>query len=126
VEDVHHFDIDMTLAGDGTTVIMDGKRLTGVRSFRIDCGIDQVSRITLEILGTANLAGDGQVWVKPPTDEMAERIEAAEIRAEEAEARAEAAEAKDGDSVLPPGGTLAYIVPVDPAAPPQIDGKGQL
>lgn len=118
MEDVNHFDIDMKVNGFDTTILMNGKLLAGVRSFKIECGADQISRVTLEIIGTAKLTGEGQVWVKDMTRELTDRAHTAEDRADVAEARADAAEANpggDGKFLAPEGGTLAYIVPVEPA-----------
>ena len=71
VQDTHHFDINMTLTGMGTSILMDGKPVTGVRSFRIDCGVDRVSTITLEVNCTTNLTGNGQVWIIDPAKQEA-------------------------------------------------------
>lgn len=121
---MHHFDIKMTPECERTEILMDGRPLTGVRAFRVECAPGTVTKITLELTGTASLVGDGQVWVKDATQELADKAVAAEIRADEAEARADAAEAKDG-GFPPPGSTLAYIVPVEPDAHGQQEGKPQ-
>ena len=109
---MHHFEITMGETCAEAVVKMDGKVVTGLKSFSVDCGVHDVPRITLEleIAETSLLSGRAQVWVRDKTDELVER-------AEVAEARAEACESEHGHP--PPGSTLAYIVPVDPT---KLDG----
>ena len=115
---MHHFDIKMSPKCEQTEIRMDGRALTGVRAFKVECAPGTVTKITLELTGTASLVGDGQVWVKDTTaQELTDRTDAAEARADVAEARADAAEAKEGSGFPPHGGTLAYIVPVEVGLP---------
>ena len=79
--DVHHFDIDVALIGDRTKILMDGRPIVGVRSICVNVGMNDISKITLEIVGTASITGDAQVWIKDATQEMSDRTTAAEARA---------------------------------------------
>lgn len=108
--DVHHFDIDVALIGNRTKILMDGRPIIGVRSVCVNVDANEISKITLEIVGTASVTGDAQVWIKDSTQEMSDRTTVAEARADAAEARASAAEATGTASM--DGATLAYIVPV--------------
>ena len=124
--DVHHFEINVALIGDRTTILMDGRPVVGVRSVCVNVGVDEISKITLEIVGTASVTGDAQVWIKDSTQEMFDRTDAAEAKADAAlirtgaaEARADAAEANSPAGLE--GATLAYIVPV--GAVPVVDGE---
>lgn len=74
MEDVHHFDIDVKLTGQGSTVLMDGQPLRCVRSVCVKVGIDQLSTVTLEVIGTGKITGDAQVWIKPPDEEKDEDV----------------------------------------------------
>jgi hypothetical protein len=127
---VHHFDIKMTPKCEQTEILMDGRPLTGVHAFKVECAPGQVTKITLELAGTASLVGNGQVWVKDTTQELTDRADVAEgrahtaeDRADVAEARADAAEAGHGGTFPPPGSTLAYIVPVETVASDDDEGK---
>lgn len=109
---------------DKTRVLMDGKPLTGVHAFRIECSKGGITRITLELAGTASIDGEAQVWVKDENQNLINRADAADGRANAAvnraaaadnrataaEARADAAEARP--MIDTSTGTLAYIVPV--------------
>ncbi len=100
---------------------MDGRPLAGVRAFKVECAPGTVTKITLELTGTASLAGDGQVWVKDATtQELTDRADVAETRADVAEARADAAEANGPDI---DAGTMVYIVPVPQEARDAAEGK---
>lgn len=121
---MHHFDIHMAVECDKTRVLMDGKPLEGVHAFRVECNKGGITRITLEMSGTANIDGQGQVWVKDENLDLINRADAADgrataagHRADDADNRASAAEARaDAAEARPPfdpsTGTLAYIVPV--------------
>ena len=63
MEDVHHFDIDVKLTGQGSTILMDGKPLRCVRAICVDVGVDKLSTVTIEVVGTAKLQGDAQFWI---------------------------------------------------------------
>lgn len=93
---------------DQTRVLMDGKPLHGVHAFRIECSKGGITRITLELSGTADIDGQAQVWVNgsdpPPQSPPAEPKPAA------AEARPDGVDPKP--LIDPATGTLAYIVPV--------------
>ena len=81
MKDVHHFDINATITGQGSTILMDGQRLKCVRSISLDVGVDKLTTITLEVIGTAKLTGDAQVWVKnadedeKPAEDDAEKVD---------------------------------------------------
>ena len=121
---MHHFDIHMETECDKTRVLMDGKPLNGVHAFRIECSRGGITRITLELSGTANIEGQGQVWVKDDNLDLINRADAADgrataagQRADNADNRATAAEARADAAETrapfdPSTGTLAYIVPV--------------
>lgn len=96
MEDAHHFEINAKLAGLGSTVSMDGNLLKNVRSVKLSVACDEITAITLEIIGTARVHGQGQVWIvdadKVAAEEaaaLAEQRELAELDAEEAELAAE-------------------------------------
>lgn len=115
--DVHHFDIKVNLIADNSTVLMDGRPLTGVRSICLDVEQGKVSTVTLELDATATVFGDAKVWIKDQTQALSDKTDAAEARADAAdirtvvaEARADAAEASSTAGM--DGATLAYIVPV--------------
>jgi hypothetical protein len=117
MEDVHHFDVDVALAGVGTTIMLDGRPLCGVRSIKVESGVDQVSKITLEIIGTAKLTGDGAVYVLDRTQEMTDKVTDAETRATYAETRATDAEDRsqfpgDPDRVAIPSSGVTPNTPV--------------
>lgn len=76
MEDAHHFEIDAKLAGLGSTVKMDGLVLKNVRSVKVSVGCDEITAITLEVVGTAKVHGQGRVWI----------IDADKVAAEEAAA----------------------------------------
>lgn len=120
---MHHFDIKLTPKCEAVEILMDGRPLTGVHAFKVECAPGTVTKITLELAGTASLVGEGQVWVKDTTQELTDRAHTAEDRADVAEARADAAEAGHSGTFPPPGSTLAYIVPVEAINPDDEDGK---
>ena len=118
---MHHFDIKLALNCCESQILMDGRQLTGVQAFRIECGGDHASRIVLEITATVNLTGDAQVWISDAVQTQTDKADAADARADVADARADAAnaradlsEAKASPDVH--GATLAYIVPVSQEA----------
>lgn len=119
---MHHFEITMGETCADAVVKMDGKVVTGLKSFSIDCGVHEVPRITLEleIAETSLLSGRAQVWVRETTSAAAKSVDTANHRADVAEARADAAESVLG----PQGGTLAYIVPVDSTKLDSLADKG--
>ena len=119
---MHHFDIKMTLNCQDVQILMDGRPLSGVKGFRVECGDGHTSRIILEIAASADLIGEAQVWVKDETQELFDKAEAAEDRADVAEARADAAEAKVPNIEH---GTLAYIVPVPQETRDAAEGKSR-
>lgn len=86
MEDAHHFEIEAKLAGLGSTVKMDGTTLKNVRSVKVSVGCDEITAVTLEIVGTAKVHGIGQIWI----------VDADKIAAEEAAADA----ASDSGCVL--------------------------
>ena len=92
MEEAHHFEVDAKLAGLGSTVKMDGLILKNVRSVKVDVGCDQITAITLEIVGTAEVHGQGRVWI----------IDADKVAAEEAAAAA-------GDDVFAPDDEIAAL-----------------
>jgi hypothetical protein len=115
---MHHFEITMGDTCADTVVKMDGKVVTGLKSFTVECGVDDIPRITLEldVAETSLLSGRTQVWIRDSADQMAQSVDTANRRAKVADRRADVAEARAdaAESVHPPqGGTLAYIVPVD-------------
>lgn len=119
----------MPVNGAGTVIKMDGRKLDGVRSVRVETSYDGVSTVTLEFVATASIDGEAQVWIKDRTQALENRAAAAEDRADEAQIRAHDAEGRATDaedrataseartSIDTSAGTLAYIVPVNPPTP---------
>ena len=108
MEDAHYFEVDAKLAGLGSTVKMDGVPLKNVRSFKVSTGCDEITTITLEIVGTARVHGQGQVWIvdadKIAAEEASAAVAAAELAAldaEEAEFEAEAKAKAEDESKTP-------------------------
>lgn len=103
MEDAHHFEVDAKLAGLGSVVKLDGMPLKNVRSFKVSTAYDEITTITLEIVGTARCHGQGQVWIVDADKIAAEETAAAELAAldaEEAEFEAEA-KARDEEGKVP-------------------------
>jgi hypothetical protein len=51
------FDIQIGLTTHTTKIYMDGEQLKGVRAVKVEAHIDEVSVVTLEFVGTAEIHG---------------------------------------------------------------------